>query len=93
MEVDNRILTAVVKAMGEWCPGQENTGKYIGYLQSSSQVMLLIDQILAKVMKNNPKSEEEIVKMMYQELEENEMICTYTQENSLEDLRKLLTKL
>jgi len=93
MEVDNRMLTALVKTMGEWCPGKENNGKYIGYLQSSRQVMLTIDQILAKVMKINQHSEEKIVKIMYQELEENEMICTYARENSLEDLIKLFSKL
>lgn len=93
MEVDNRMLTALVKTIGEWCPGKQNTGKYIGYLQSSSQVMFIIDQIMAKVMKINQNSEEKIVEIMYQELEENEMICTYAQENLLEDLGKLFTKL
>merc|ERR1719300_2001338 len=58
------MLTALVKTMGEWCPGKENNGKYIGYLQSSRQVMLTIDQILAKVMKINQNSEEKIVKTM-----------------------------
>lgn len=60
MEIDRETLVCVVKAMSEWCPGQKDCGRQIGYLHSSRQVMVEADQIFAKIVENSIFSDEDV---------------------------------
>jgi len=64
MEIDRETLVCVVKAMSEWCPGQKDCGRQIGYLNSSRQVMVEADQIFAKIIENSIFSNEDIEEIL-----------------------------
>lgn len=95
LKLDDDILIAVVKAMGDWCPGHEDNGQVIGYLQSSRQVMIEIDEILSKVMENNEISHEDVTKIVSQELEELQtiIVCRFAQQGSLDFRSQFFKKL
>lgn len=86
LKFDDDILIPVVKAMGDWCPGHKDNGQVIGYLQSSRQVMIEIDEILSKVMENNEISHEDVTKIVSQELEELQttIVCRFAQQGTMD---------
>lgn len=85
MEVDVECLNFVVKAMAEWCPGNEDSGRYIGCLQSSHQAMVEIDQIFAKIIKSGSFSEEFIANIIKEQLTKSELerVCLFEFESGI----------
>lgn len=87
MEIDNETLKCVIKTMAKWCPGQEASGEVnIGCLQSSRQVLVEVDEIFQNISENSPFSDEQIEKIMNEELttDEFKQISEYVSRSHIE---------